>query len=316
MNTRINRNFTLLFCAGALAFGACTSDDDGRDDTVRASSEVTLEFTDAPVDDANIEGVFITVAEAELSGTSEARIAQRTTLDISTYSEGRTFDYGTFESEAGAYSEVAFTLDFAADANGNAPGCYVLMADGTKQALTTEGRQQIDIAKQVALTAAASSRERVVVDLDLRKAVERNAGEDGYTFGTAANLQASIRAVTASTTGTVAGEVSNPERYEDGKAVVFLYARGEFDADAEATSEYDNAYSSSELSAEGKFTLGFVPEGEYEMVVVYYEREPRSERFIAMGQFSLDLTSTLGLRVLNVEASSTTELSLDLGLLL
>ena len=117
----------LLF---AMSFTSCKK----NDDTNSGSASTAIKVTDAPLDDANVSGVFVTIAEIKLDGQTVQGFT-KTTVDLATYQNGSTKTIGTFNLEGKVYSSITFVLDFDADANGNAPGSYVLNTGNVKHKL-------------------------------------------------------------------------------------------------------------------------------------------------------------------------------------
>ncbi len=81
--------------------------------------------------------------------------------------------------EAGTYSSLELVLDYDSDMDGNAPGCYVEMADGTKDKIASTS-QTIDISDSFEISTTNTN--EVIIDFDLRKAIKEKQGESNVRF--------------------------------------------------------------------------------------------------------------------------------------
>ena len=307
-----------LGLVGALALTSCNKDDDGPSST--SEGQVRLEMTDAPIDDAGIEAVFVTVAEVRIDGQTQANLSERTTFDISELQNGRTLQIGSDQRlAAGSHSDIEIDFDLASDADGTGPGCYVLNADGTKDALTFGNETSATVKAALAFEARADATTRIVADLNLRKAVERESeGARAYTFGSVAKLNASTRVVDAEATGTVEGNIdmSDNSTARGDKFVVFAYEEGAYERDAETDADFGGAVSSAEVDSSGDFTLAFLMAGDYELVVVAYADEDQDGTQEYKGTFASEGVINADTRAVSVSAKASTELSLSIGALL
>jgi hypothetical protein len=74
-------------------------------------------MTDAPIDNANVEAVFVTVSDIMVDGTSLEGFS-RTTFDLSALVDGKTETLGKLKLEADSYSDIQLELGYATDAEG------------------------------------------------------------------------------------------------------------------------------------------------------------------------------------------------------
>lgn len=261
--------FRVLWFASAIAlFTAC---DDSSEPMGKGEAE--FEITDAPSDDASVKGVFVTVADLKVDGRSVSGFTKQT-IDLKAYQEGNTKLLATAgELDAKSYNNLTLVLDLETDANGNAPGCYVLTQDDVKYSLknTTSGVTEVTINKDWRVVANATS--KIVMDFDLRKSIAYS--DDPmvrYTFVTGDKLKAAIRLVARANAGTIKGSYEANSDAE--KIIVYAYKKGTFSAATETTSQGENnmLFANAVASAEVKqaltgrtFTLAFLEEGEYEL---------------------------------------------------
>ncbi|MEZ4850468.1 MAG: DUF4382 domain-containing protein [Bacteroidia bacterium] len=190
------------FITGFLLFQACEPTD------ISSTGEVNVKITDAPSDDASIQGVFVTVAEVKVDGESYSGFQGKQTIDISAYQNGQTKALGLAELETGTYSNITLVLDTETDANGNAPGCYVLMANNEKEDLAASGQSTIEITSNAAFEVKENTTSDIVIDMDLRKCIQyedQNSTEPTFSFVSQSELDASVRVVNEEEAGTVSG---------------------------------------------------------------------------------------------------------------
>lgn len=274
-----------------LIVGACNDDSEPA-----GKGQAEFEITDAPVDDANIQGVFVTVADIKINGNSLQGFSKQT-IDLKAYSEGRTKVLGAGELDARAYENLVLVLDLETDADGNTPGCYVLDQNNTKHQLknTASGTTEITLNKSWSVVNDAKT--NLVMDFDLRKAL-RYSEETGitYSFVSDHNLSAAVKLVTKAKTGTIQGSYEEASNSNADKIIVYAYKKGTFNATTETTPQGEDAllFANATASAEVKgsltsqtFTLAFMEEGEYELHFVGYRRDPNTGRL----QFESQLES-------------------------
>ncbi|GAB5522379.1 MAG: hypothetical protein Roseis2KO_02510 [Roseivirga sp.] len=259
----------------ALTFSAC-SDDEG----VEGSGEASVEITDAPIDNAEVQGVFVTITDVKINGQSASSFNGKTTVDLLALQNGRTELLAKEELNAGTYNNITFTLDLATDASGNAPGSYVMTSSG-KQALEMDGQTEVDLTASGSYSILANASSALVVDFDLRKMIksETSSGSDKYSFVTRGEAQSSLRLVEKRASGTVSGQVDMSSFDDADKVIVYAYKRGEFNRDAETSGQgssnikFANAISSTavvEGALSNSFELNFLESGEYDLVFAAY----------------------------------------------
>lgn len=311
LNKKIVFSFLILGFVGLLFMTSCKPDD-----TVLSTGQLNLEITDAPADDASIQGVFITVAEVKVDGKSYEGFQGKQTIDIMAYQRGETKALGLAELEAGTYSNITLVLDTETDADGNSPGCYVLTTDNEKEDLAASGQSSLEISSQHAISIAEDASSSIVLDFDLRKSVQyesSSSSEATFSFVSQNELNASLRAVDVEASGTIEGSFDSSLFEDPDKVVIYAYAKGTFDKDAETQGEangeiaFENAITSSAAVKSGStysYTLSFLEEGEYEICLVSYQQDDD-------GSASFDgfLSTSLSL-----DASVTSEVSVSAGL--
>ncbi len=280
-----------------------------------ATGEFSIEITDAPIDDAEVKAVFVTVAGIRLNG-AEIDGFNRTSVELSALTEGRTQTLYTGQVRAASYSSVDLILDDAI-VDGE-PGCYVLNQDGEKVALEAAGEGLISL-QNSAFRVERNSAVRAVADFDLRKALVRsNDNAPSYQFAGQSRLNTSVRMVQRDSTGTLSGRVTNTTG-EDGTVIVYAYAQGTYDDQEAKGAEADQflgAVSSTELQANGAYTLAFLRAGNYELVAVAYRDTNDDGRTEMQGTFKLSAVAGINVRAIGVSANGTTTADLTLTALL
>jgi hypothetical protein len=253
------------------------------------SGEAEFEITDAPIDDANVEGVFVTVTDVKVNGNSIAGFTGKQTINLKAYQEGITKLLGNAELNARTYNSITLVLDLDSDANGNAPGCYVKTADNVKHKLATTASGQLEIAVNKAWTVKQNAKSRIVMDFDLRKSV-RYTGEETvkYSFVSASELNTAVRLVDRSKSATIQGTFDGEFDSNTERVAVYAYKKGTYNSSTETQADesgvmFKNAVSSTMVKTEvlaNPYTLAFMEAGEYNLVFVRFTKDNASGRFM------------------------------------
>lgn len=267
-----------------------------------------LELTDAPVDDANVRAVFVTVADVKVGGTSLAGFS-RTTVEVSSLQNGVTQLIADANLEAAAYSSVEVVLDAANDAdNSGAPGCYVLTESNDRIALNLTGDGTLSVA-DAAFDLEQGRTYTAIIDFDLRKAIVRTEEEQTpYDFAGESRLAGSLRFVNKDDAGTLEGSISNSSG-ENGTFVVYAYRSGTF-SEAEMEGDDDelflNAVASASVSGMGDYQLSFLESGDYELICAAYEDNNNDDKLEFTGRLRLETLLNLDLDRVSIAANATT----------
>jgi hypothetical protein len=203
---------------------------------------------------------------------------------------------------------------------GNAPGSYILKADGTKSKLVISGnaRNYLDLNTKP-FTINQDGTTDLMVDFDLRKAIKtfNENAQKQYSFVTYGELQSSIRVVNKTATGTISGQVSGYNAATMGNVVAFVYKKGEFNQNVETKGqgesavEFKNAVSSAKVDAAGNFKVSFLEEGDYEIHFASFKSSGEANSSVALNSF-LNLSGNLDLTKLSVKSSTEVRLSLSI----
>ncbi|EAR16152.1 putative lipoprotein [Robiginitalea biformata HTCC2501] len=269
------------------------------------TSQTTFKITDAPIDDAQVEGVFVTLADVRVDGQSLEGFS-KTTIELSALVEGQTLTLGELDLAADSYSSLELVLDTQTDAAGNTPANYIALANGTKEELEASA-ETIRVTDGFEVIAGAAN--EIVIDFDLRKTITKSQGalEADYAFASTSQLEAGIRVVNEQATGEIEGTVTDSQDYAE-TIIVYAYPEGTFNAEAETQGEvqFANAVTSSKVSGlDNSYSLNFLEEGTYELVFASYEETEGSVNFATL----LEVESTTGLNLGALTLSAALQLS-------
>lgn len=284
------------------------------------SGQATFEMTDAPIDDASVEGVFVTVTAIKVDGKMYDGFSGKQTINLLNYQEGNTKMLGTGELDAQTYSEITLVLDYETDAAGNAPGCYVATIDGMKHDLAAQGQATGEIIIQKSYEVKENAESKFVLDFDVRKAIayENNASTmTDFTFVTQAELNSAIRFINKEETGEVKGEVQENVLVNAEKIIVFAYKKGTYNEDTEVQGQgessvtFKNAVTSAVVKENGEYKLAFLEEGDYELHFIAFEDQDNDGQMEAKGELTLNLLTSLGLNLNSITVNANATVSLN-----
>jgi hypothetical protein len=208
--------------------------------------------------------------------------------------------------EAGTYSNLELVLDYDSDMDGNAPGCYVEMADGTKDKIASTS-QSINITDSFEVFATNTN--EIIIDFDLRKTIKEEQGtlESDFDFVTLSELSAGIRTVNKEATGEISGTVNDSQDTSD-KIVVYAYEKGTYNAEVETQGQgesnirFANAVTSAEVGGiNNSYSLNFLAEGEYELIFASYTQD--GTEFYFNSQLEVESTTGLDLGAINITSA-------------
>lgn len=303
------KNYLKTAFAFLTVMSVLVSCSDDENDASNESYDTTFKITDAPIDDSNVEAVFVTVTDVKVDGTSLEGFT-KTTFNLAALVNGQTKTLGNLKMQQGTYSNIKLELDYDTDVNGNAPGCYVMTANGEKDKLEATANS-IDISNTFEVFAQSTN--EIVIDFDLRKTIkeEESTFSSNFEFVSMSELSSGIRVVNQEITGDVSGTVSDSGNTSD-KIIVYAYEQGTFDANTETSGSgesnvtFANAVTSSEVKGiNNAYSLNFLAEGEYEMVFVSYNDESTGYKFNSL----LTAESATGLNLGAINVTSSVQLS-------
>jgi hypothetical protein len=298
-----------LFKTGlvVLSLGAvvsCTKDDEtSPSENGKYNTEVAM--TDAPIDDANVKAAFITVADVKVDGQSLEGF-QKTTIEISSLTNGETQTLGNIDLASGAKSDIVLVLASDTDASGNAPANYIVTANDETKALVTVANE---ISINDSFNVEEANDNKMVLDFDLRKAIVAE-GSTGYKFVSNSELSNSVRVVNEINAGTISGSVTGDS---SAKTVVYAYKKGAFSASESQSNgsgvKFENAVSSTVVSG-SDFGLHFMEAGDYELHFASYSDSDSDGKLEFNGL--LNATTASDLNVLNLAVGANAEVNLNI----
>ena len=306
---------TMLLLAVAMTFANCDSNGgDGDSNNLEVTGSAQFEITDAPIDDTNIQGTFVTVTAVKVDGEVISDFSGSQTIDLLAYQNGETKLLGMGELETGTYSNVSLVLDHETDASGNTPGCYVMTTDNKKHKLESSASAVSEITiNNNEFTVEENSTTNIVMDFDVRKAIKKQdnaTDDDKYDFVTEAELRSSIRVVKKDRSGKVKGSANDMLGFAGDRIVVYAYKKGTFNESVETQGQgssnimFKNATSSAVVNANGEYNLSFLEEGEYELHYVGYEDDNNDGAMEAKGMLEVTALTSLDLLGFQIDAAA------------
>ncbi|MCF8301893.1 MAG: DUF4382 domain-containing protein [Bacteroidales bacterium] len=299
---------SLILVGSILVFTQCGKDDDDN-------AGVRVKMTDAPIDNAEVQGAFVTVSEVMIDGESVGGFSKQT-IDLTAYQQGNTEVLLDDDMEVGSYNQLTMVLDYEQDASGNSPGCYVMTDDNEKHNLAATAQGQGEFTISNGFDVDSESTTDLVVDFNLRKAVTHSESQQSrYSFVTDAEMNNAMRMVVEGESGHIQGNAEDNYNESD-KIVVYAYHKGEFNSSTETHGQgssdvrFANAVTSAQIQGDGSYRLSFLDEGEYEIHCASYNEDSNGNvTFEGMLQANSTIDGLL-LGSVNVEANS--EVTLDL----
>jgi hypothetical protein len=267
--TRIMRKtITLITAILAIVafFTACEEDNSSGTGTME------LAITDAPVDNENITGVYITVEGLQYHKQDSAwktfeEYEGPKTFNLLNLTDGVTGMLGSFEMKTGQYNQLRFMLDIADRSGGTPsnPGCYLEFSDGSKTPLFVPSGGQSGYKATGAFKVPSNGTVKLVADWDARKAVVE-AGATGRYI-----LRPTIRLIANNEAGSISGGITDlPAEYDN--IAVYAYEDGTYDSTQaeirdEEVNRFPDAVTSDVMGEENGYRLSFLAPIKYDLVV-------------------------------------------------
>ena len=304
---------SMMTAVMAFLFVSCSEDDSSGDpDAQNYNAQVYI--TDAPIDNAEVDAVFVTIADVQIDGQSLSGF-EKTTIELSALTDGQTQLLGDLDLEAETYTNIDLILATDSDANGDSPANYVVVDGSTKVTLDPANATiSIDDAVEV----AAQDTNELVLDVDLRKAIVTDEANGGYNFAAETQLNSSVRAVNTISTGMVSGSVTNDTNNQNGEMVAYAYEAGTFtETEAETNASgvrFSNAVTSS-VVAEGSqdFSLHFLEANNYEVHFASFTDTDSDGNLEFEGMVETEVDGSIDLE--NIEVTADSEVTLNIILM-
>ncbi len=244
-----------------------------------AVGSVSLYITDSPVEDEDIESVFITVNSIEYHIEEPDEWIEVTdfegpvTYDLLSLTNGVSEMMGEFTFPSGRITQLRFHLDAPAtgDSPPSNPGCYVKLAgDSAEYPLFVPSGSTSGFKATGAFDVPLYSSVTVTADFDVRKSVKNTGDTENPLY----KLSPTIRLVVDNEAGKIEGDVTYGG---SSSLVVFSYKDGEYSSD-ELSSDplFSSAVSSASVSpgADGSdFILAYLSAGIYDLVFAEFDSD-------------------------------------------
>lgn len=272
MNVKmISKAISLMVALVVLSVGCNLTGSSGSTET----GTLNLSITDAPIDDADVIGVWITIQSVQYNlgdqwDTMEGFDGPRA-FNLLELTNGESALLGALQLPAGEYTQIRFILDAPDEGQGppSNPGSYVEYSDDSGEPdvplFVPSGAQTgYKVVSEEPFTVPENGEVDITVDFDLRKAI--------VVAGSRMLLKPTLRLVVEDQTGTISGSVTHDTLSEGHSLVVFAYETGEYDGSEPESGDngFDNAVTSANVS-DGSYTLAFLPAGTYDVVVAEFD---------------------------------------------
>lgn len=302
------KNLKTLIAALVVTTGFVFTSCDDNDSEMDGTGSVRVEATDAAVDAENISGVYLSVDEVQIiaDGTVKNSIMfdEPETFDLMAYQDGQTKLLGEADVDAGAYDEIRLVLSSTNQA-------WVEFTDNTTQEIMVPSGSTSGYKIMGDFEVMANGISEVVLDVDLRKAlVKRGNGEF--------NLRPTARLVSKAESGLIEGTIDMTDYQDADKVIVYAYLEGTFNESemsepGDGESRFEGSVNSAVAATTGNFTLAFMPEGDYELIVAEYKDEALSNetKFETASSVEVEIDGEV-MSTFSVTASSTLSLLIDI----
>ncbi|MDK2979301.1 MAG: hypothetical protein PWP52_2015 [Bacteroidales bacterium] len=256
----------VLTVFAAFVFVSCEDDSDATKGTL------TLSITDAPIDMSTVSAVYLTINEIQYNKSGQSWMTFEgfegpQKFNILELTRGESALMGSFELEAGTYTQLRFMLDAPefGTPNPTNPGCYIEFTDGTEQPLFVPSGHETGWKGIGAFKVPANGEVAVTADFDARKSVMEQGANDFYI------LKPTIRLIVDNQAGQIAGGITNiPEgvdiivyAYEDG-----MYTESEAEEPVSDTiARFPNAITSDISCEEENYHLAYLAPMTYDLIV-------------------------------------------------
>jgi hypothetical protein len=246
----------------------------GCENNNKNTGTLNLSITDAPVDLSEVAGIWLTITEIQYHmNDSEWMTFEEfegpQMFNILELTNGESALLGSFEMEAGIYTQLRFLLDAPESGSpdmGN-PGCYIEYKDETEEPLFIPSGGESGWKAVGQFVVPSNGDVSVTADFNARKSVFKT-GADRHT------LKPTIRLIIDDQAGQIAGGITNiPEGVD---IVVFAYEDGTYtveeadDPADEETPRFPNAVTSSMVCDTDCYHLSFLAPMTYDLVVTSY----------------------------------------------
>jgi opacity protein-like surface antigen len=231
----------------------------GGGGTTSNTGTVSLKLTDAPIDDENVAGVYVTFTALRYQykdsneSWQDVDLNESRTINLLDLQDGNTTLLNKVELPAGEIQHVRFVLD--------TDNCYITFKDDTNTSLVLEvpSGDQTGYKSTNGFVIAAGGTTNITADFDVRKSVTVT-GQGRY------KLNPTIKLIDNIEVGEINGTMTLDAN--GSKVIVYAYTDGSFDeSESNVTSNFGNAVLSTDAT-DGSYTLPWLTTGVYDLIVV------------------------------------------------
>ena len=310
----------LMLCMGLFSLSIIWSSCEKEDDPLRGvlpKGQVQFQVTDAPIDNPEINGAYVTISGIYADSDSNL-LSEKVTIDLLAYQNGNVKIIGDANIDVGNYKNLEIALDLQSDMWGNSPGCYITTSDGSKHNLAPSTQLEKRITPGTDFNVEEDMSAIVVIDFDLRKGIKMDSSSTAvkYQFTSDNNLTNAIRVMSRLNTGSLMGTLEGNSGISE-KVVVYAYKAGEYDEHSEPMAQgtdqitFRNAVNSALVQHDGQFVLPFLAKGDYELVFAGYHDEDQDGEMEYIGTLITNGLLGINLGNINLEASNTVEVNVS-----
>jgi hypothetical protein len=240
-----------------------------EEDSTKGS--ITLSITDAPIDNSTVVGVYLTITEIQYHKNNDwlsfENFEGPRKFNIMELTNGNSALVGSFELDAGTYTQLRFILDAPEYGMPNLsnPGCYIEFADESQEPLFVPSGSETGWKGVGGFTVPSNGNVEVTADFDARKSVIKAAASGKYI------LKPTIRLIVDNQAGQISGSITNIPIGVN--IIIFAYEDGAYnnseadDPMNDTTSRFPNAVTSSIADDSYSYNLVYLAPMIYDLVV-------------------------------------------------
>ena len=250
-------SFTLMTLISGCGGGGGTT-------STSSTGEVFLKLTDAPTDDKNVKGVYVTFDALRYQyadsndSWQDVDLNESRTINLLDLQDGNTTLLNHVELPAGEIAHVRFVL--------NTNECYVDLVVGGMQPLEVPSGDQTGFKAIGGFTIPAGGTVNVTADFDVRKSVTVTGNVD-KNVNVTYKLRPTIKIIDNIEVGEINGTMTLDLDENVSSVIVYAYEDGSWDAnESNSTNNFGNAVLSTDAT-DGSYTLPWLTVGTYDLVV-------------------------------------------------